>query len=108
MAYHEEAYKYLQSIEQSNEEEHKPAVTLHMLVGAASFEALQQLDRQQAVEGQHVDPRRAKELLAGFAAKYVDDFMDAQDSTKINKEKAKDLAKSEAELLYRRETGQES
>ncbi|ORZ06404.1 hypothetical protein BCR42DRAFT_361095 [Absidia repens] len=79
-----------------------------MLVGAASFKALQRLDKQQEVEGQHVDPGRAKKLLADFTAEYVDDFIDSMEATKINKAKAKDLAKSEAELLYRRETGQES
>ncbi|ORZ04521.1 hypothetical protein BCR42DRAFT_429205 [Absidia repens] len=105
MAYHEEAYNFLQSINQSNDEEYKPAVTLHMLVGAASFEALQRLDKEQEVEGQHVDTARAKQLLAGYSAASVDGFIDGKEITWIDKKNAKDLAKSEAELLYIRETG---
>ncbi|CAO3646482.1 unnamed protein product [Cunninghamella blakesleeana] len=104
MTYHEEAFNQVNAYESGNEE-HKASITHELLGGAAAFEAMRLYTKHAEENGEQVEHKHAKELLAAFVGASVDRLVETKGLDFVDREKAKHHAKKEAEALYEEKTG---
>ncbi|KAG2172364.1 hypothetical protein INT43_004906 [Umbelopsis isabellina] len=81
-------------------EEHKGKWTHELVGGAAGFAAMRAYEEHQARQGKPANHPLAKQLIAGLAGVEIDKLIESKGLSFIDREKAKDQAKKDAEHLY--------
>ncbi|KAI1425837.1 hypothetical protein F5Y12DRAFT_713719 [Xylaria sp. FL1777] len=85
---------------------HESHLSHELVAGGAAFEAMKLFEDRQRREGKTVNHGFAKELLVGIAGAEVDKLFETKGLDALDREKAKHLAKKQAEHLYNEQYGQ--
>jgi len=76
---------------------HKSHVSHELIAGAAAYEASKKYEQHVAANGKPASHAKAKELMAGFGAGFIDKQVETHGLDFIDKEKAQHEAKKRGE-----------
>ncbi|KAI5250802.1 hypothetical protein E4T42_04768 [Aureobasidium subglaciale] len=85
---------------------HKGKLSDEVIAGSASFAAMHELEKKLRHDGQPMQHRMAKELLAGMCGAEIDKLVETKGLDYMDTQKAKRQTKQNAEHLYDEQYGQ--
>lgn len=83
--------------QQVNDAGHKAELSHELIAGAAAYEAAKEWEKHQEENGEPPSHAKAKEIIAGLTGAFIDRIVETKGLDYIDKEKAKRLAKKQAE-----------
>jgi len=85
---------------QQTQDDNQASLSHEVIAGAASYEAMKAYENHCNTNGDPGSHEKAKEILAGFTGAFVDREAETRGMNEWDKEKAKRLAREQAEQGY--------